>query len=99
MAVLEYDTGVRPDELTSASVWRALAGSEITDELLEWPPHMFAMTDLVFPLSLSATSKRESDRRRHEARRARWFVDLAARWTWPETLASTRRSGTVGELV
>ena len=38
MAVVEQYTGTGSDELTGATLWRALAGSELTDELLGWPP-------------------------------------------------------------
>src|SRR6202034_4693670 len=31
-------------EPTPASVWRAAAGTTIGDELLEWPPDLFALT-------------------------------------------------------
>src|SRR5262249_56202141 len=34
-------------QTTSASMWHALAGVSITDELLEWPPDLFALTDLI----------------------------------------------------
>jgi len=34
-------------EQTSASTWRAVAGGPIMDELLEWPPDVFALTNLV----------------------------------------------------
>ena len=34
-------------DLTSASVWRSVAGGPITDELLDWPPDLFALTDLI----------------------------------------------------
>jgi hypothetical protein len=34
-------------ESTPASVWRSMTGSEITDGLLEWPPDVFALTNLV----------------------------------------------------
>jgi hypothetical protein len=37
--------GIR--EPTVASVWQGAAGSSITDELLGWPPDLFALTDLV----------------------------------------------------
>jgi hypothetical protein len=47
MAALEHDTVARPDELTPAFVWRAAAGSEVTDAVLEWPPDLFALTDVV----------------------------------------------------
>jgi hypothetical protein len=32
---------------TLASTWMALAGSPIRDELLEWPPDVFALTDVI----------------------------------------------------
>jgi hypothetical protein len=38
-------------ELTPASVWAAVAGSPISDELLEWPPDVFALSDLVLQRS------------------------------------------------
>jgi hypothetical protein len=38
-------------ELTPASVWDAVAGAEIDDELLEWPPDVFALSDLVLQRS------------------------------------------------
>jgi hypothetical protein len=34
-------------EQTPASIWRAVAGGPIMDELLEWPPDVFALTNLV----------------------------------------------------
>src|SRR5215813_8422159 len=34
-------------QTTSASMWHALAGISISDELLEWPPDLFALTDLI----------------------------------------------------
>ena len=34
------------EELTPASVWQATTGRPIGDELLEWPPDLFALTDL-----------------------------------------------------
>jgi hypothetical protein len=38
-------------EPTPASTWLAVAGSLITDELLEWPPDMFVLTDLILARS------------------------------------------------
>jgi hypothetical protein len=32
---------------TSASTWQAVAGSRITDELLEWPPDLFALANVL----------------------------------------------------
>ena len=49
--VARVQTAVRPYELTAASVWGAVAGAEIDDELLEWPPDLFALSDLVLQRS------------------------------------------------
>ena len=40
-------TAVVTDGSTPASVWQAVAGGAIGDELLEWPPDLFALTDVV----------------------------------------------------
>ena len=45
------DIEVASYELTAASVWRGFAGTEIDDELLEWPPDVFALSDLVLQRS------------------------------------------------
>jgi hypothetical protein len=45
------DIEVRSYELTVASLWRAVAGTEIDDEMLEWPPDVFALSDLVLQRS------------------------------------------------
>ena len=37
----------RTHEPTSESVWRAMFGGPITDELLEWPPDLFALVNVV----------------------------------------------------
>jgi hypothetical protein len=34
-------------EPTPASTWRALAGKALTDELLEWPADVFALTNVI----------------------------------------------------
>ncbi len=39
------------EQPTPASVWQALAGGPITDELLEWPPDLFALTDVILARS------------------------------------------------
>ena len=36
---------------TLASLWRAISGSEFSDELLGWPPDVFAFTDIVLERS------------------------------------------------
>lgn len=35
------------EDPTSASTWLALSGCPITDEILEWPPDLFALTDVI----------------------------------------------------
>jgi hypothetical protein len=35
------------DEPTIASVWQGLVGRPIADELLDWPPDLFALTDVI----------------------------------------------------
>jgi hypothetical protein len=37
----------RSEEPTPASVWYSLTGSSITDELLDWPADMFALTETI----------------------------------------------------
>ena len=34
-------------EPTVASVWQGVAGRPISDELLDWPPDLFALTDVI----------------------------------------------------
>ena len=41
----------RVDEPTSAYVWRSVAGRAITDELLEWPPDVFALVNVILERS------------------------------------------------
>src|SRR5262249_47359985 len=36
-----------PEEPTLASTWQAVAGGTIGDELLEWPPDLFALTEVI----------------------------------------------------
>ena len=42
---------VHTDRPTSGSTWLALAGSPITDEFLEWPADLFALTDVILERS------------------------------------------------
>ncbi|HSY42246.1 MAG TPA: hypothetical protein VLA79_22080, partial [Polyangia bacterium] len=37
----------RTEEPTPASIWRALTGVSVTDEVLQWPPDLFALTDII----------------------------------------------------
>ena len=41
----------RREQPTPASVWYSLAGSSITDEFLDWPADMFALTELILSRS------------------------------------------------
>jgi hypothetical protein len=41
----------RVSEPTLASTWHAVSGVTITDELLEWPPDVFALTNVILSLS------------------------------------------------
>jgi hypothetical protein len=39
------------EQPTPASVWQDMAGGPITDELLDWPPDLFALTDVILERS------------------------------------------------
>src|SRR6478672_494681 len=41
----------RVSEPTLASTWRAASGGAITDELLDWPPDVFALTNVILARS------------------------------------------------
>ena len=43
----QYSADEGSREPTVASVWQGVAGSSITDELLGWPPDLFALTDVI----------------------------------------------------
>jgi hypothetical protein len=45
-AVLEDDT-VATRARSCRPAWQAVARSEVTDAVLEWPPDLFALTDVV----------------------------------------------------
>ena len=38
-------------EPTLASAWQAVAGSTISDKLLEWPPDLFTLTEMILQRS------------------------------------------------
>jgi hypothetical protein len=44
-------TPVVMGEPTAASVWQAMSGTSISDELLEWPPDLFALTEVILERS------------------------------------------------
>jgi hypothetical protein len=39
------------DELTADALWRAMSGEPIGEQLLEWPPDLFALTDVILECS------------------------------------------------
>ena len=41
----------RTGEPTLASTWQAVAGAPVTDELLEWPPDVFALMNVLLDRS------------------------------------------------
>ena len=41
----------RVSEPTLASTWHAASGGAIADELLEWPPDVFALTNVILARS------------------------------------------------
>jgi hypothetical protein len=41
----------RVEEPTSAFVWHSVAGEPITDDLLDWPPDLFALTNVILERS------------------------------------------------
>ena len=43
--------GHAPNGPTLASAWQAVAATEIGDELLEWPPDVFALTEVLLQRS------------------------------------------------
>jgi hypothetical protein len=77
-------------ELTPASLWRALAGGAIGDELLEWPPDLFALTYVILERSEAYRFALSPPRRAEwpPARIVGWpdaVVDAAQRWSeWLE---------------
>jgi hypothetical protein len=51
IAVDERSSDRRTEHPTPASAWHAVAGSPITDEFLEWPADLFALTDVILERS------------------------------------------------
>jgi hypothetical protein len=52
MSVLVADhAGAEAEQLTLASAWQAISGAGITDELLAWPPDVFALTNVLLDRS------------------------------------------------
>jgi hypothetical protein len=44
-------SAVATQQLTAASVWEATTGSPVGDQLLEWPPDLFALTEVILERS------------------------------------------------
>src|SRR5262245_25325477 len=51
MGVIAGRSGARAEGLTLASAWQAISGGEFTDELLAWPPDVFALTNVLLDRS------------------------------------------------
>src|SRR5262249_48994692 len=49
--VEELSINHRTEKPTPASTWQAVAGRPITDEFLEWPPDLFALTEVILERS------------------------------------------------
>jgi hypothetical protein len=47
LTCVDPDWNATPTEPTLASTWQAVAGSAIGDELLEWPPDLLALTEVI----------------------------------------------------
>ena len=74
---------VATEEPTLASVWQSVAGAGIGDEVLEWPPDLFALTDVILE--------------RSEAYRFALSPPRGARWPparvpgWPDAVVDAAR--------
>ena len=73
-------------ELTLASVWETATGATIGDELLEWPPDVFALTDVVLTRSEAHRHALSPPRGLswppdHISDRARAVADAGRRWS------------------
>jgi hypothetical protein len=47
----------RPGEPTLVSTWQGVTGSPVGDELLEWPPDVFALTDVILERAGTSTPR------------------------------------------
>src|SRR5262245_29086796 len=50
-SVVADQSGATADPLTLASAWHAISGGRFTDELLAWPPDVFALTNVLLDRS------------------------------------------------
>src|SRR5215467_8588195 len=75
-----------PTEPTLASVWQAVTGTTIGDELLEWPPDLLALTEVILE--------------RSEAYRFALSTPAGAHWppaslpVWPDAVTDAARQWT-----
>src|ERR1700742_904803 len=51
MSVIAGQSGAGADRATLASTWLAISGGGFTDELLAWPPDVFALTNVLLDRS------------------------------------------------
>src|SRR5262245_20698973 len=51
MSVIAGERGVGAGGLTLASAWQAISGGGFTDELLAWPPDVFALANVLLDRS------------------------------------------------
>jgi hypothetical protein len=51
MSVIAGQGGAGAERLTLASAWQAISGGRFTDELLAWPPDVFALTNVLLDRS------------------------------------------------
>ena len=77
---------IASQEPTLAAVWQTVAGGAIDDELLDWPPDLFALTDVILERSEAYCFALSPPRGAQwpPARVPEWpdaVVDAARRWT------------------
>ena len=88
----------RVGEPTLASVWHSASGESITDELLDWPPDVFALTNVILERSYAFRFALPPSVRWPPARYASWttaVVEAGCHWSeWAES-----RRGQIPDLV
>ena len=85
-AVAARSTGHGAEELTLASAWHAVAGIPVTEELLAWPPDVFALTEVILQRSeaFRFVLSPPADVRWPPARLAHWsdaVIDAGREWS------------------
>src|ERR1700742_4670689 len=51
MSVIAGQSGAGAERPTLASTWQAISGGGLTDEVLDWPPDVFALTNVLLDRS------------------------------------------------